>query len=84
MDKIFIETTQEEYDKKYKKDLDELYQIAVKGTGLDILCPTRDDVPEDIKIVDPIGDMEKSYLGLLKALKEDNIKISTEGKNLNG
>ena len=59
MGKIFIETTQEEYDKKHKKDLDELYQTAVKGTGLDVLCPTRDDVPEDIKIVDPIAFEEK-------------------------
>ncbi len=57
MDKIFIETTQEEYDKRFK---------------------------DGVKIVDPIGDMEKSYLGLLKALKEDNTKINTEENNLNG
>ena len=57
MDKIFIETTQEEYDKRFK---------------------------DGVKIVDPIGDMEKSYLGLLKALKDDNTKINTEENNLNG
>ena len=57
MDKIFIETTQEEYDKRFK---------------------------DGVKIVDPIGDIEKSYLGLLKALKDDNTKINTEENNLNG
>ena len=57
IDKIFIETTQEEYGKRFK---------------------------DGVKIVDPIGDMEKSYLGLLKALKDDNTKINTEENNLNG
>ncbi|MBR6289476.1 MAG: hypothetical protein IKR19_09075 [Acholeplasmatales bacterium] len=53
MDKIFIETTQEKYDKKFK---------------------------DGVKIVDPIEDMEKSYLGLLKALKEDDIKNNHRGE----
>ena len=58
-EKIFIETTQEEYDKRFKKD--------------------------SIKIVDPVRDMEKSYLNLAeKLLTEDRIEINVEGNNLNG
>lgn len=58
-EKIFIETTQEEYDKRFKKD--------------------------SIKIVDPVGDMEKSYLNLAeKLLTEDRIEINIGENNLNG